>query len=163
MSDQKRLSDDVGKLAAQVGDLGRPARAMAEMPKFDLPRVKSPAQVAFERLCTQITIFEKNLGEGEEPGIVMMSNFGQGLTVRAKSIAFHNPLVIFDGTIDGRRDASDLIQHGDRCTQIQHIGQVSVLLVALKANDPNMPTRIGFQTAEESPEKADAEPTAERP
>ena len=112
------------------------------LPKFqiNIPRLTeisdhqlNPAEWAHERLVRSIIDFEKGLDDDKEIGARMVS-FTENQTFHIKDVGYWGPdFVIFYGT---NRDGSPI-------ELIQHISQVSVLLVAMP-KEGDEPRRIGF-------------------
>lgn len=94
----------------------------------------NPAQWAYERLAKYICEFEADLDDDHEIGARLVSH-GSGITFHIEDLGYHGPdLVTFYGT-----GAS-----GERVQLIQHISQISVLLVGVpKAGEKAQ--RIGFK------------------
>ena len=84
--------------------------------------------------------FHKSLDEEHEAGARLVS-FGQSVTFHVEDISWWNPsLISFQGKTES----------GDRVELIQHVTQISVLLVALRRPDPTIAKRpIGFGSWEE--------------
>ncbi len=107
---------------------------------FDLSRLDAiqdhqlnPAKWAYERLVRSIIEFEKNLDEDKEIGARMVS-FTENETFHIEDVGYWGPdFVKFYG----------INLDGNPVELIQHISQVSVLLVALP-KEKNEPRRIGF-------------------
>ena len=106
---------------------------MVSVPKI---KVAIHADTAVEDIEAEIRAFEKSLSPDEEVG-AMLAHFGHVITIAVERIGYRNPyLVMFYGT---------RVSDGQRCTLVQHMNQLSVLLLALPAKDPKHPRRIGFQ------------------
>jgi hypothetical protein len=89
--------------------------------------------VAYERLSKYIKDFEAELDNDHEIGARLVS-FGQNVTFHIEDIGYYGPDII---TFDGRNDAMEKVQ------LIQHVSQLSVLLVAVRKQQEE-PRRIGF-------------------
>jgi len=89
----------------------------------------------FATLGTWIKSFDESLNQDEETGIRLVS-FGQTVTFHVERIDYDNPsLIVFHGTT----------AEGQKVTLIQHVTQISFLLIAMKKPDPNAPRRpFGF-------------------
>jgi hypothetical protein len=99
-----------------------------------MPKDVSPAQWMWTRLAQSIAAFEKQLDAEHEVGFRLVS-FDGGQVFHAEDIGFWNPdLILFFG----RNDSGAPMQ------LIQHISQVSVLLVAAKKQSAEPARRIGF-------------------
>jgi Family of unknown function (DUF6173) len=126
------------------------------MPPFDFPAfrfdepirlpppVKNPlienlehnyASAFHERLMAWIAAFDASLDEQYEVGVRLV-NFGQTVVFRLTDIGFHNPsLISFTGTTEA----------GNPVELIQHISQISILLMKLPRKDPAEPKKsFGF-------------------
>ena len=116
---------------------------MSKLPKSELTRIPIPAipsdpNLASEfhkRLLKWINEFDKSLDENYEVGVRLVS-FGQSVTFHLKSIGYWNPsLILFSG----------FTENGEPVELIQHVSQISVLLVKVKRKDLLKPKRpIGF-------------------
>src|SRR5215831_13704823 len=93
---------------------------------------RNPVIKAFEALQSYVAAFEAALDEEQEVGARLVT-FGQSVTLHVRSIGFSKPnIVTFVGTCDGQR-----------VQLIQHVSQLSFLLVAMRKLGPK-PNRIGF-------------------
>lgn len=98
------------------------------------PKDISPAQWMYLRLAQAIAAFEKTLDAQHEVGFRLVS-FGAGEVLHAEDLGYWAPdLILFFG-----RNAS-----GARLQLIQHVSQVSVLLVEAPKPTAEPPKRIGF-------------------
>jgi hypothetical protein len=87
------------------------------------------------RLLEQIRLFEGRLDQQHEVGLRVVT-FGQALTVHVEALGYIEPSLI---TFEGRTDS------GDPVRLVQHVSQVSFLLVTLARLEPSEPRRpIGF-------------------
>ena len=102
-----------------------------EMLENDIPT--NIAEWTYKRLGKYINDFEASLDDEHEIGARLVS-FGQEVIFHIQDIGFYGPDIInFDG----------INQTGKKVQLIQHISQLSVLLVAMeKLNEK--PRRIGF-------------------
>ncbi len=112
------------------------------MPDFKIPPnplvTAAEANYASEfhkRLIKWIADFESGLDEAHEVGVRLVS-FGQTVVFHLSNIGFWNPsLMSFSGVTDS----------GDPVELIQHVTQISLLLMKLPRRDPSVPKRpIGF-------------------
>jgi len=112
------------------------------MPSLSLPVVsRNHAKWAYERLAKSIIRFEKELDDETEIGARLVS-FSNKDTFHIEDLGYWGPdFVIFYGSNDGRP-----------VELIQHISQVSVMLVALP-KEKEEPRRIGFSLEEKLNEK----------
>jgi hypothetical protein len=93
----------------------------------------NPAEWMYQRLVTYIKDFEAELDPDHEIGARLVS-FGQSVTFHIDDIGFHGPDII---TFYGVNEAKENVQ------LIQHISQLSVLLVSIKKQGTEA-RRIGF-------------------
>ncbi|MGO9611951.1 MAG: DUF6173 family protein [Dissulfurispiraceae bacterium] len=117
------------------------------LPKIEIPLTESPqlvinaeqgmASAFYERLAKWINNFDSSLDEEHEVGVRLVS-FGQTILFHLKGMGYWNPFLIsFSGTTDD----------GDPVELIQHVNQISILLMKLPRKDPEKPKRpIGFNT-----------------
>lgn len=119
--------------------------ATKELPVIEVQSVQNLASAFHKQLLEMIAEFENSLDEHHEVGIRLVS-FGQNVTLRVEGIGYYNPsLIRFFGTAEG----------GATMELIQHVTQISFLLMAVNKADPaNPPRRIGFKVEEEQ-EKED--------
>ena len=94
-----------------------------------------------ERIVKLINDFEKNLNPDLEAGVRLVS-FGKTVQFHIQNLGYWNPnIIIFYGTLED----------GAPVQMVQHMSQLSFLLVAMKRRNPEVPRRcIGFSA--ESPE-----------
>ena len=86
-----------------------------------------------------ITNFESNLNDNEEIAL-KLACFGQTIILNVTSIRYSNPsLIHFYGYVEGQK-----------ATIIQHINQLSFMIMAVpKENPKTKPRRIGFHADSE--------------
>ena len=89
-----------------------------------------------KRLVEMIINFEKDLDNEHEIGARLV-NFGQTIQFHIQDISYYNPsLIVFIGTMDD----------GSKVELIQHVNQISFLLVGMKKFEEEKPARrIGFE------------------
>lgn len=89
----------------------------------------------YDRLVKWINDFDASLDDEHEVGLRLV-NFGQTVTFHLENIGYWNPaLISFTGTTED----------GNPVELIQHVNQISILLMKLKRPDPSKPKRkIGF-------------------
>jgi hypothetical protein len=106
--------------------------ALAEAPRKDL----SPAAWMYMRLAQAIAAFEKKLDAEHEVGLRLVS-FAENQVLHIENMGYWSPdLLLFYGK-NGEEAPVQLMQH---------VSQVSVLLVAAKKQRPAEPARrIGFE------------------
>ena len=93
----------------------------------------NPVVSAFESLGDYVKAFEAELDADHEVGARLVS-FGSAVTIHVQQIGFSTPaLITFSG----------LTEKGDKVQLIQHISQLSFLLVSLKKIS-DTPYRVGF-------------------
>lgn len=97
----------------------------------------NPAKWAYERIAKSIIAFEKELDPDEEVGARLVS-FGGNEVIHIDDLGYWGPdFVKFYGRTSDDRNVE----------LIQHISQVSVMLVAVKTEDESA-KRIGFVLSE---------------
>ena len=111
------------------------------VPNTDLQELKginaNLASEFYKRIFAMIDNFEANLSEHEEVGVYLVS-FGNAIQFHIEDIAYYNPsLINFIGRLD----------NGSRVELVQHVNQISFLLMALpKQEEHKPPRRIGFKS-----------------
>ena len=92
----------------------------------------------YKRLVKWITNFDQSLDNQHEVGVRLV-NFGQTVVFHLDDIGYSNPsLLIFSGSTEA----------GDPVELIQHVSQISILLMKLPRKHPEQPKRpIGFLAA----------------
>ncbi|QRG66945.1 DUF6173 family protein [Brevibacillus choshinensis] len=88
-----------------------------------------------KRLIEMITAFDNSLDNEHEVGMKLVT-FGQAVTFHVTGIGYYNPsLIRFLGRLED----------GSSVELIQHISQISFLLMAVKRSNPDEPKKpIGF-------------------
>lgn len=109
------------------------------MPRIVMPRDNNLADAFHERLIKMINDFDSKLDQSQEVGMRLVS-FGQAITFHVQDIGYWNPSIIrFYGKLED----------GSPVELIQHVTQLSFLLMAVKRQDTNKPKRpIGFRQDE---------------
>lgn len=94
-----------------------------------------------KRLIEYIYLFDQTLDQEHEVGIKLVS-FDQAICFSVTDLGYYNPsLICFYG----------VMEDGTPVQLIQHISQISFLLMAIKRPDPKKPKRpIGFLGDSES-------------
>jgi len=94
----------------------------------------------FYRIIEMIYQFEATLDPNEEVGARLVS-FGQSIQFHIEKVGYYNPsLITFTGKIG----------NGSRVVLVQHVNQISFLLMSLpKIHEDKPARRIGFQVNEE--------------
>ncbi|HDR8928319.1 TPA: hypothetical protein QDB26_005346 [Burkholderia vietnamiensis] len=94
----------------------------------------------YRRLVEWMNEFQRSLDEEHEVGARLV-NFGQTVTFHVEDITYWNPSLI--GFVGRTEDGSPV-------ELIQHVTQISILLMRLKRADPTQPKRpIGFASWDE--------------
>lgn len=95
------------------------------------------ADYQYEKLIEEIKAFESRLDDDHEVALKLAS-FGENITISVTHIGYYNPsLIIFDGLVKG-----------NPATLVQHVSQLSFLMIAVKKADPDRPVRrIGFNAS----------------
>jgi hypothetical protein len=119
--------------AARKGQARDSTNFIAEVQRSSL------ASACAAKLRFAIQHFDANLDANHEVGMRLV-NFGQAVTFHVDDVRYHNPsLIFFRGTTE----------EGHRVELIQHVSQISFLLLALPKPDPNKPKRpFGFAPQE---------------
>lgn len=112
-----------------------PSMMMAHKPKDH-----NLADEFHRRLINWINDFHRSLDEKYEVGARLVS-FGQSVTFHIEDIGYWNPSLI---SFCGKNEL------GEKVELIQHVTQISILLVAMKRESIEAPKRpIGFASWEE--------------
>lgn len=100
-------------------------------------RISEMAEGYYNRLVEMINEFDNELDNDHEVGMRLV-NFGQTIQFHVVDLGFYNPgLIIFYG----KQETGESIQ------LMQHISQISFLLMAVKRLNPAEPKkRIGFNS-----------------
>lgn len=108
----------------------------------NVPILKDPnlASEFHKRLTTWINDFNRELDDEYEVGVQLVS-FGEKVTFHIKNIGYWNPsLISFSGITD----------EGAPVELIQHVTQISILLMKMERTEPENPKKpIGFVSWEE--------------
>jgi hypothetical protein len=129
--------DDLGKISASfqasVSDYIPPPTRLAIAAELNY------TSEFYKRLAKWISDFDAGLDEAHEVGVRLV-NFGQSVTFRLNNIGYWNPsLISFHG----------VTEDGNPVELIQHVSQISVLLMKLPRPNPSAP-KIGFAVRVES-------------
>lgn len=124
--------------AAEAVQLSEPV-----LPRIVLPELPVDQNLASEfhrRLVEWINNFGNELDDEHEIGVRLVS-FGQTITFHLEDIGYWNPsLIQFCGNTE----------NGEPVELIQHVSQISILLMKVKRQDLSQPKRpIGFGKWEE--------------
>jgi hypothetical protein len=96
-------------------------------------KITDPVIPAFKGLTEYIQAFESELDDEHEVGARLVS-FGSAIQFHVESVGYKAPsLVTFIGVTDA----------GDRVQLVQHVSQLSFLLVAVRKREEK-PYRVGF-------------------
>lgn len=111
-----------------------------KLPQVEIPVTPNLASEFHRRLIEWINDFHKSLDEEHEVGVRLV-NFGQSVTFHLEDISYWNPsLISFVGHTE----------NGEPVELIQHVTQISVLLLKMKRQSIQPPKRpIGFSSWEE--------------
>lgn len=139
ISDAAKRVETIKALAASsslVSELNNTIRVSED-------RKNNPVKWAYGRLKEYIVDFEKGLDEEHEVGVRLVS-FGQELMFHIEEIGYYGPdIITFYGILDS----------GGKVQLIQHISQLSVLLVAVKKMDKNARRITGFSKESKNQDK----------
>tara|TARA_R100001369_G_scaffold71579_1_gene99525 strand:- start:96 stop:503 length:408 start_codon:yes stop_codon:yes gene_type:complete len=92
------------------------------------------------RLITWINDFHRDLDDEHEVGAQLV-NFGQSITFHIEDIGYWDPSLI---SFIGKNE------NGETIKLVQHVSQISILLIGLKRTNLDQPKRpIGFASWEE--------------
>jgi hypothetical protein len=111
------------------------------MPRMPIvPKDHNLADEFHRRLINWINDFHKSLDNEHEVGAQLV-NFGQTVTFHIKDVGYWNPsLISFEGENE----------QGETIKLVQHVSQISILLVAMKRNNATKPKNpIGFVSWED--------------
>jgi hypothetical protein len=127
------------------------------VPDFKIPHIEPPqieknarqgiASEFYRRLVKWINDFEKSLDNEHEVGVRLV-NFGQSLVFHLQHIGYWNPFLI---------SFSGITEEGDPVELIQHVNQISILLMRLPRRDVGQPKQaIGFCSKPDEENPGDA-------
>ncbi len=113
--------------------------ASLNIPNIKMPTNPNLASEFYKRLVEMINEFDDEIDNDEEVGIRLVS-FGQTVQFHVENLGYYNPsLIIFHGRTE----------NGEKIELIQHVSQISFLLMAVKRLNPKEPKRkIGFNQEE---------------
>ena len=111
-----------------------------ELPKIQTPTDHNLASEFHKRLVEWVNDFDKSLDQDHEVGVRLV-NFGQAVTFHLRDIGYWNPsLISFSG----------YTEQGEPVELIQHVSQISILLLKVKRQDPSQPKQpIGLANWDE--------------
>lgn len=121
--------------------------SMLDISRLQMPTT-NPAKWTYERIVRSIIEFEKDLNQGQEIGARLVS-FTDRDVIHIDDVGYWGPdMIMFYGrNVDG-----------NPVQLIQHISQVSVLLVALP-KEHETPRRIGFHLEQKLTQGGDDDAT----
>lgn len=123
--------------------------ASMPIPSVQLPNFRNYhlADNQYEIIMEEILTFQDKLDDDHEIAIAL-ANFGNSYVVNVSRIGYRNPdILIFWGTLNG----SDV-----QVQLMQHVNQLSFLLMAVPKEDKSKPARrIGFVNYEDDSSKGD--------
>ena len=124
---------DIPNFNLQIPDYSK----LIENIDIDLPSHHMFSDTQFEIIKKYILQFESTLDKEHNVG-VMLTNFGQTITMQACEITYEKSVVlVFKGWVNNQY-----------ATLIQHINQLNFLLTALPIEKEKKKRKIGFSTPE---------------
>lgn len=133
---QALTSPPVMKIVEDIENMNKPSLVQPQLPPLiKMPVDQNLASEFHTRLIKWIHDFDSELDHEHEVGVRLVS-FGQTITFHLHDIGYWNPsLISFYGSME----------NGDPVVLIQHVSQISILLVKMKREDPTLPKRpVGF-------------------
>lgn len=109
-------------------------KQLSSSPIYEPPRNNHLADRQYEILCEYIKDFQDGLDSDQEV-CVQLASFGQNILMQVTNIGYANPcLITFEGYVSGQY-----------CQLVQHVNQLSFLLMSSPKAEPDKPARrIGF-------------------
>lgn len=142
---QELTSSPVMKIIEDMENMSKLSSVQPQLPPLiTMPVDQNLASEFHTRLINWIHDFDSELDHEHEVGVRLVS-FGQTVNFHLKDIDHWNPsLISFSGNME----------NGDPVELIQHVSQISILLIKMKREDPTLPKRpIGFsEWGDEHPE-----------
>jgi hypothetical protein len=134
MADDDDLARFMPKLPDYSALLKVPDYSALRNPAHDIIQANLASQFR-ERLAKWITEFDATLDQEHEVGVRLVT-FGQTVVFHLESLGYSNPsLILFRGHLED----------GSPVELIQHVSQISVLLMKLPREDPSKPKQpVGF-------------------
>ena len=109
---------------------------------FEPPINQNLASEFYKRLVNKINLFNESLDDEYEVGVRLI-NFGQTITFHLQDMDYLNPSLI---TFLGETETNERVE------LIQHISQISILLMKLRRKDPSQPKHpFGFTIPDDNP------------
>ena len=125
------FTSDISDIIGQIAKMGAPSQhTISTLQRGNY----NYADRTYEILIRKIRQFEDEL-DAEHETAIMLSSFGQSVTLAVESIEYANPsTLIFCGYVEGQP-----------ATLIQHMSQLNFLLCSVKRAAPEKPKKkIGF-------------------
>jgi hypothetical protein len=149
----KKMQDDLASPARVIQEmynkLNLPANfnesitqfTQPQLHTFEIPVNPNLASEFYKRLIKWIQEFDNNLDQEHEVGIRLVS-FGQNVTFHLEDMGYMNPsLISFSG----------VTEDGEPVELIQHVSQISILLLKVKRIDAQHPKKpIGFMSQDDN-------------
>jgi hypothetical protein len=139
-------TNPLAKLARSIANSPIPSLISPQVnfPKLELQTNPNLASEFYKKIVKHIQDFDDSLDDAFEVGIRLVS-FGQTVVFHVEELGYWNPsLIIFYGKTN----------EDEPVELIQHVSQISILLIKLPRKNPDKP-KIGFRA------QAIAEPKAE--
>ena len=133
---QELTSSPVMKIVEDIENINKASLVQPQLPPLiKMPVDQNLASEFHDRLIKWIHDFDNELDQEHEVGARLV-NFGQTITFHLHDIGYWNPsLLSFYGSME----------NGDPVQLIQHVSQISILLVKMKRKDLTLPKRpVGF-------------------
>lgn len=130
-----RIEDPMAEMIRKMGPIKIPPNPLITAVEEEL------ASEFHKRLVDYINEFDEQLDQEHEVGMRLVS-FGQSIQFAVRDIGYYNPkLICFYGELD----------NGSKVQLIQHVNQISFLLLALPRANPSSPKQpIGFHCNSEN-------------
>ena len=115
-------------LDSMITKLKTPSLSLPELKNYNL------ADYQYELLCKYISNFQSSLDDEHEV-CIQLASFGQNILLNVTKIGYANPcLITFQGYVNDQF-----------CKLIQHVSQLSFLIMSCPKAEPDKPPRrIGF-------------------
>ena len=127
----RKFMDPIG-----INDIERPSLSIDDITRKNY----TLASYKYEALMEEITVFQNDLTDDFDVAVKLVS-FGENMLLAIDKIGYQNPDILF---FYGRN------ADGNQIELIQHMSQLSFLLVAVKRTDLSVaPHRIGFVTEDD--------------
>ncbi len=143
----QRAASTVRPAPQKITDLNNPPNPLIENAKNNY------ASEFHHLLVNRINKFNASLDEAHEIGVHLVS-FGQIVTLRLQGLDYSNPsLISFTGVLES----------GEPVELIQHVSQISILLIQMPRKDPSKPKQsFGFHVQPREENDLDAHKGAEQ-